>query len=196
MLSGKEIQKRRSVSAWKRLLYAVTRDRRHLLPDIVIEPFDEKYCGPNSYDVHLGPELLFYKEGVELSAKAEVATKRVTIPEEGFVLQPGDFCLGSTLEYIEVRNLTFQLTGRSSIGRMGLSIVASAGFGDVGFCGNLTMHMKNLSNNPIRLTPNLKIGQIFYDPISRDHTQYSGKYLGQKGTTASLLHKDTADGTM
>ena len=196
MLTGNEIQKRRKVTAWKRLLYLVTRRRRHLLPDIVIEPFDAKYCGPNSYDVHLAPTLLFYKDGLELPAKDENATTKITIPDGGLILQPGDFCLGSTVEYTETRNLAPMLEGRSSIGRMGLQIHPGSGFGDVGFCGTFTMPIKNLSKNPIRIFPNMKIGQLYYEQVSRDYTPYKGKYLGQSGATASRLYKDVADGTM
>ena len=165
------------------------------MPDIVIDPFDEKYCGPNSYDVHLSGELLFYKPGVELPAKDENVTTKIVIPPEGFVLNPGDFCLASTAEYTETRNLVPMLQSRSSTGRMGLQTHA-AGFGDVGFCGCWTLQLKNVSNNPVRLMPGMKIAQLHYEPVSRDHTVYKGKYLGIKGAAASRFYKDIADGTM
>jgi dCTP deaminase len=166
------------------------------LPDIVLDPFDEKYCGPNSYDLHLGDELLFYKPGLELPAKDENATIKVIIPPDGYILQPGDFCLASTVEYTETRNLVPMLQGRSSVGRMGVQIHMVAGFGDIGFCGRWTLQLKNLSNNPVRLIPNMKIAQLHYEPVGRDHILYAGKYSGSKGATASRLYKDIVDGTM
>jgi len=184
------------VSRFKRALYVVTKNPRHIMPDIVIEPFDEKYCGPNSYDVHLADELLFYKSGLELPAKDENVTTKVVIPPEGFVLQPGDFCLAATTEYTETRNLVPMLEGRSSMGRIGLQIHPGSGFGDVGYCGKWTMPMKNVSQNPIRIFPNMKIGQLYYEPVSHDHTLYRGKYLGSTGAAACRFYKDVADGTM
>ena len=194
MLSGKEIQRRTRVSAWRRLVAAILRNPKYGQPDIVITPFDTKYCGPNSYDVHLGDELLFYKSGIELPAPDENATTKVVIPPDGYVLQPGDFCLATTMEYTETRNLIPMLQGRSSMGRMGL-LTHLAGFGDIGFCGRWTLQLKNASNNPVRVMPGMKIAQLHYEPVSKDHTLYKGKYLHSTGPTACRFYKDVADGT-
>lgn len=101
---------------------------------IVIEPFDRANLGVNSYDVHLGKRLAVYKEQ-ELDAKKNNAIEVFDIPEEGFVLQPGELYLGVTQEYTETHNHVPFLEGKSSTGRLGISIHATAGKGDVGFKG-------------------------------------------------------------
>ena len=196
MLSGIEIQKRMRPSFWQRVKFLLTKNRKFGQPDIVIRPFDKKYCGPNSYDVHLYNKLLFYKPGVELPPKNDDATTEITIPPGGIVLQPGDFCLGSIEEYLETFNLFFRIEGRSSVGRMGISIHSAAGSGDIGYCGRITLNIKNLSNNPVRLMPGMKIGQLHYETVSKNHKPYDGKYKGQTGATASRLYKDIENGTM
>ena len=197
LLSGIEIQKRMRASTWRRIKCALFGKRgAEPRPDILIRPFDEKYCQPNSYDVHLADTLRFYKPGIELPPKDEDATIAVVIPDEGLILQPGEFCLGSTLEHTETHNLVPRLVGCAGVASWGLSIVAAAGFGDIGYKGVWTMHIKNLSKNPVRLTKGMKIGQLFYSSVSGKHRLYAGKYLGTTGATASRLYQDVKNETM
>ena len=100
---------------------------------IVIEPYRRECLGTNSYDVHLSKYLAVYKDAV-LDARKHNQIEEILIGEEGFVLQPGTLYLGSTLEYTETHNAVPFLEGKSSIGRLGIDIHATAGKGDVGFC--------------------------------------------------------------
>jgi len=99
---------------------------------IVIEPYDRKCLGTNSYDVHLGKHLATYKSRV-LDAKKHNEIDHFEIPEEGFVLEPNTLYLGVTLEYTETHQHVPFLEGKSSTGRLGIAINATAGKGDVGF---------------------------------------------------------------
>ncbi|MDR3550802.1 MAG: hypothetical protein P4L31_05270, partial [Candidatus Babeliales bacterium] len=115
ILSGKEIKKR-------------------LGKGILIDPFNEAQVGPNSYNLRLHHDIVMY-DVEELDMKKSHATKSLIIPEEGLLLQPGKLYLGRTIEYTETDGLVPMLEGRSSVGRLGLFIHITAGFGDVGFCG-------------------------------------------------------------
>jgi dCTP deaminase len=108
--------------------------RRRLGQDIRIEPFLETRVNPNSYNLSLNPELMAYTN-MPLDMKKENPAQKVVIPPEGLVLQPGTLYLGRTNEYTETFNLVPMLEGRSSVGRLGLFVHVTAGFGDVGFCG-------------------------------------------------------------
>lgn len=195
MLSGPEILKQTKPSLWGKTKYLFTRNPIHLRPNIIIEPFDPKFCGSNSYDIHLGPALRFYHKDVELPPKDENATYEVVMtPEDGYLLWPGEFCLGTTVEYTETYNLVPQLSGRSSTARMGLAIHVTAGFGDDGFCGNWTLEIVNLSNNLVRLLPGMRLGQLYYLPIKGKSKEYAGRYKGQREATACRLYKDNQNG--
>ena len=102
---------------------------------IKVEPYRRENLGSNSYDVHLGKILAKYKDEV-LDAKKHNKIEFFDIPEEGFVLQPHVFYLGVTAEYTETHAHVPFLEGKSSTGRLGIDIHATAGKGDVGFCGN------------------------------------------------------------
>ena len=102
---------------------------------IVVQPFNRESLGSNSYDVHLGKWLATYRNHI-LDAKAHNEIEYFEIPEEGFVLYPHIFYLGSTLEYTETHAHVPFLEGKSSTGRLGIDIHATAGKGDVGFCGH------------------------------------------------------------
>ncbi|HEY2350743.1 MAG TPA: dCTP deaminase, partial [Puia sp.] len=101
---------------------------------IKIVPYDRAFLGSNSYDVHLGPVLATYREHI-LDAKKHNEIEYFEIPEEGFVLYPHIFYLGVTAEYTETHEQVPFLEGKSSTGRLGIDIHATAGKGDVGFCG-------------------------------------------------------------
>lgn len=169
MLSGKEIEKK-------------------LGSEIIIEPFNKKQLNPNSYNLRLHNELLVYDEDI-LDMKKENKTKSITIPEEGIVLEPGKLYLGRTIEYTETKNYVPMLEGRSSIGRLGLFIHVTAGFGDVGFKGYWTLEI--FCVQPIRIYPSVEVCQIYYHGIDGEYEEYtSGKYQSNKGIQPSLLYKD------
>lgn len=156
--------------------------------DIIIDPFDEQRINPNSYNLALHDQLLFYNN-MPLDMKAENACNRLTIPADGLVLEPNRLYLGRTVEYTETHNLVPMLEGRSSIGRLGLFIHVTAGFGDVGFKGFWTLEI--FCVQPIRIYPGVEVCQIYYHTIKGDHDEYvSGKYQDNHGIQPSLLYKD------
>ncbi|HHZ12474.1 MAG: dCTP deaminase [Caldicoprobacterales bacterium] len=169
ILSGKEIKKR-------------------LGKDIFIEPFNENQLNPNSYNLRLHNELLVYKNHV-LDMKQENKAESLIIPEEGLILEPGRLYLGRTVEYTRTEGLVPMLEGRSSIGRLGLFIHITAGFGDVGFSGYWTLEIFCIQ--PIRIYPGVEVCQIYYHSILGDYEKYkSGKYQNNQGIQPSLLFKD------
>ncbi|MDO4793379.1 MAG: dCTP deaminase [Filifactor alocis] len=169
ILSGKEIQRR-------------------IGSEIIIEPFDERRLNPNSYNLRLHNELLVYDEGV-LDMKKLNKIQRIVIPGEGFVLEPNKLYLGRTVEFTQTKDLVPMLEGRSSIGRLGLSIHITAGFGDVGFSGYWTLEIHTI--HPVRIYPDVEICQIYYHTICGDYENYaSGKYQGNNDIQPSLLYKD------
>ena len=129
---------------------------------IKIEPYDKENLGSNSYDVHLGKWLATYVDDV-LDAKKHNTIKHFEIPEEGFVLLPQHFYLGSTHEYTETHAHVPFLEGKSSTGRLGIDIHATAGKGDVGFCGNWTLEIS--CKQPVRIYKGMPIGQLIYFPV-------------------------------
>ena len=131
---------------------------------IVIDPFDEQCLGTNSYDVHLGAELAVYRDEI-LDAKKHNQVDRFRIdPVEGFVLRPGRTYLGVTQEYTETHKTVPFLEGKSSIGRLGIDIHATAGKGDVGFCNYWTLEIS--VHQPVRVYMGMPIAQIIYFEIS------------------------------
>ena len=169
ILSGKEIQ-------------------RHIGKEIIIEPFDRSRVNPNSYNLTLHNELLVY-ENHELDMKKLNPTKRITITEEGLVLEPNRLYLGRTNEFTKTEGFVPMLEGRSSTGRLGLFIHVTAGFGDVGFAGYWTLEIFCIQ--PIRIYPNAEICQIYYHSIEGDYEPYkSGKYQNNTDIQPSLMYKD------
>ncbi|VFQ46722.1 dCTP deaminase [Desulfoluna butyratoxydans] len=169
ILSGKEIESR-------------------LNGDICIDPFDKKRINPNSYNLTLHDELLIYTDPV-LDMKKEHSTENITIPAEGLILEPHRLYLGRTVEYTETSNLVPMLEGRSSIGRLGLFVHVTAGFGDVGFKGFWTLEIFCIQ--PIRIYSGVEVCQIYYHTLEGSHETYSsGKYQGNKGIQPSLLYRD------
>ncbi|WP_037497001.1 dCTP deaminase [Sphingobacterium deserti] len=140
---------------------------------IVIEPFDRKCLGTNSYDVHLGKYLATYKSEV-LDAKKHNEIEHFEIPEEGYILQPGTLYLGVTLEYTETHAHVPFLEGKSSTGRLGIDIHATAGKGDVGFCNTWTLEIS--AAQPVRVYAGMPIGQLIYFVVEGDiETPYNSK---------------------
>ena len=162
--------------------------RKRLGNDIIIEPFDERALGPNSYNLRLADELLVY-EGEQLDMKTPNATAKLEIPPDGLVLQPGRLYLGRTIEYTQTHRLVPMLEGRSSVGRLGLFVHVTAGFGDVGFKGFWTLEIHCI--HPIRVYSGIEMCQIYYHTIEGDYVEYrSNKYQNNKGIQASLLYRD------
>ena len=156
--------------------------------EIVIEPFNEKQLNPNSYNLRLHNELLVYEESV-LDMKKENKTKKIIIPPEGLVLETGKLYLGRTLEYTKTDRYVPMLEGRSSVGRLGLFIHVTAGFGDVGFCGYWTLEI--FCVQPVKVYPGVEICQIYYHSIEGEYDRYvNGKYQNNQGIQPSMLYKD------
>jgi dCTP deaminase len=145
--------------------------------DIVIEPFRRECLGTNSYDVHLGRFLAVYEDAV-LDAKKHNRIRIFEIPEEGFILQPGTLYLGVTEEYTETHHAVPFLEGKSSIGRLGIDIHATAGKGDVGFSNTWTLEISVV--HPVRVYAGMPIGQLIYFLIEGDIENYYHKKQNAK----------------
>ncbi len=148
---------------------------------IKIEPFSRESLGTNSYDVHLSKHLAVYND-TELDAKRHNTIKHFEIPEEGFVLLPGILYLGVTQEYTETHVHVPFLEGKSSTGRLGIDIHATAGKGDVGFCGNWTLEIS--CKLPVRVYEGMPVGQLIYFPVEGEievkyNNKKDAKYSGQ-----------------
>jgi dCTP deaminase len=146
--------------------------------NIVIEPFDRESLGTNSYDVHLGPYLALYEDEV-LDARKPNPIREFTIPEEGFRLEPDQLYLGVTKEYTETHNRVPFLEGKSSAGRLGIFIHATAGKGDVGYCNTWTLEITVAQ--PVIVYPGMPIGQLIYFEVDGEvgtyyHDKRSAKY--------------------
>jgi dCTP deaminase len=169
ILSGKEIEK-------------------HIGTDIFIEPYDRANLNPNSYNLTLHHELLVYENDI-LDMRTPNATKPITIPQEGLLLEPNRLYLGRTKEYTKTYKYVPMLEGRSSTGRLGLFIHVTAGFGDIGFCGYWTLEI--FCVQPVVIYPDVAVCQIYYHDIAGEYELYhSGKYQNNTGIQPSLLYKD------
>ncbi len=169
ILTGREIEKR-------------------LGTDIIIDPYTPGQLNPNSYNLRLHNEMMIYS-GTVLDAKADNPTETIAIPDEGFVLRPGELYLARTLEYTETRNLVPMIIGRSSVGRLGISVHLTSGFGDVGFQGFWTLQLTCVK--AVRIYAGMKICQIFYHTVVGDASEYSSdKYQKSSGIVSSKLYKE------
>lgn len=170
ILSGKEIEK------------------QIRLERIRIVPYDSRLINPNSYNLRLHNELMVYTDAI-LDMKTPLHTEMLTIPEEGLVLQPGRLYLGRTFERTSTEFYVPMLEGRSSIGRLGLFIHVTAGFGDIGFNGFWTLEIQCIQ--PVRIYPMIEICQIYYHTIEGEYVEYkSGKYQNNSGIQPSFMYKD------
>jgi dCTP deaminase len=150
--------------------------------DIVINPFDENKLGTNSYDVHLGKYLATYNDEI-LDAKKHNTIQTFEIPEDGYVLEPGRLYLGVTLEYTETHNAVPFLEGKSSVGRLGIDIHATAGKGDVGFCNHWTLEIS--CSQKVRIYYGMPIGQLIYFMVEGDINNYYNKKQSAKYNTVT-----------
>lgn len=161
---------------------------------IVIEPYHRDCLGSNSYDVHLGKQLAVYEDAI-IDAKKHNKIKHFEIPEDGIVLYPGMFYLGVTHEYTETHEHVPFLEGKSSTGRLGIDIHATAGKGDVGFCGNWTLEIS--VKVPVRVYAGMPVGQLIYFPVDGEieikyNNKSGAKYSGQPNRPVeSMMWKNT-----
>ena len=169
---------------------------------IIIRPLGEGCIQPASVDLHLDRQVLVFRNNrvpyVDIRSNTELLTEEVVMGDDDpFILHPGEFVLGSTLEHVEVPDdLVARLEGKSSLGRIGLLIHSTAGYVDPGWKGHLTLELSNVSNLPITLYYRMKIGQISFlrltTPAERLYgsKELGSKYQGQQGPTASRVHED------
>ena len=169
---------------------------------IVIEPFDPKLIQPSSIDVRVDRRFRVFHNArypyIDVRQPMDDLTEAVTVEEDRpFILHPGEFVLGQTLERVTLPNdLVARLEGKSSLGRLGLLIHSTAGFVDSGFSGNLTLELSNVANLPIAIYPGMKIGQISFLQMTTpaEHPYGSGaagsKYQGQRGPTPSRYYQN------
>ncbi|MBM4000434.1 MAG: dCTP deaminase [Planctomycetes bacterium] len=162
--------------------------RNRLGDDIIIDPFDPARLNPNSYNLTLHHELLIYEE-VVLDMREVNRVRRIQIPDDGLVLHPNQLYLGRTVEYTETHNLVPMLEGRSSVGRLGLFVHVTAGFGDVGFKGCWTLEM--FAAQPVRIYARTPICQIFYHELKGEIREYcSEKYQNSRDIRPSMLYRE------
>jgi dCTP deaminase len=169
---------------------------------IVIRPYDPADLQPSSVDLHLDRRFRVFRNNrypyIDVRAPQPDLTELLTVADdEPFVLHPGEFVLGLTLEWVELPNdLVARLEGKSSLGRLGLLIHSTAGYVDPGWKGNLTLELSNVANLPIALYFGMKIGQISFfrmtSPVDRPYgsPELGSKYQGQSEPTASAYHRD------
>ena len=152
--------------------------------EIVIKHLNKEKIGTNSIDVHLAPFLSTYKREI-LDVKNRNETQLIPIPKEGFVLLPGELYLGSTVEYTEFHNHVPFCEGKSSLGRLGINIHATAGKGDIGFKGHWTLEISVI--NPVRIYPLMPIAQlIVFMPYGDVLQKYCDKKTAKYNNTSEL----------
>ncbi len=169
---------------------------------IVIQPLGEGCIQPASVDVRLDNEVLVFRNNrvpyVDIRANTERLSEKVVIGDDDpFMLHPGEFVLGSTLEHVEMPDdLVARLEGKSSLGRIGLLIHSTAGYVDPGWKGHLTLELSNVSNLPITLYYRMRIGQISFLRLTTPAEHLYGdkelgsKYQSQTGPTASRIYEE------
>jgi len=173
---------------------------------IGIEPYDPTLMQPSSLDVRVDRLFRVFRNSrypyIDVKAEQEGLTELVEVADtEPFILHPGEFVLGSTLERVTLPDdLDARLEGKSSLGRLGLLIHSTAGFIDPGFDGHVTLELSNVANLPITIYPGMKIGQLSFVQMSEPaETPYGSgalgsKYQGQRGPTPSRYWQNFTDG--
>jgi dCTP deaminase len=150
---------------------------------ILIEPYRADCMGSNSYDVHLAKYLAVYEDEI-LDARKHNRIREMEIPEEGFVLLPGKLYLGVTEEYTETHAHVPFLEGKSSVGRLGIDIHATAGKGDVGFCNTWTLEIS--VSQPVRVYAGMPIGQLIYFEVKGEVENLYNRKSNAKYTTRTI----------
>jgi dCTP deaminase len=180
---------------------------RRLLRDgrIAIEPFDEGLVQPSSVDIRVDRFFRVFRNSrypyIDVKTQQEDLTEVVEAGDDAFILHPGEFVLGSTLERITLPDdIVGRLDGKSSLGRLGLLIHSTAGFIDPGWDGHVTLELSNVANLPITIYPEMKIGQLSFVQLSEPAERPYGaegvgsKYQGQRGPTPSRYWQNFVDG--
>jgi len=159
--------------------------------ELIIDPIDEKQIQPASVDIRLDRTFCILNLKKDTRIHLDRIPKYHNVEKDEFVLQPGQFILGSTIEYIKLpNNLTAFVEGRSSMGRLGL-FIQNAGWVDPGFEGNITLELFNASQYAIVLTYGRRIGQLVFAKMDKDaENPYRGKYQKQIGATGSYMYQD------
>jgi dCTP deaminase len=166
---------------------------------LVIEPFDPDMVQPSSVDLRVDDTFRVFRNTrypyIDVRSPMKDLTDVVKVPlGEAFILHPGEFVLGSTLERVSLPDdLVGRIEGKSSLGRLGLLIHSTAGFVDAGWTGHLTLELSDVANLPITIYPGMKIGQLcLFEMTSPAERPYGerGKYQGQRGPTPSKFHQD------
>ncbi len=164
---------------------------------IHLEPYDESMVQPSSIDFRLDRYFRVFENHryphIDPAADQPDLTREVEpVGDEPFILHPGEFVLGSTLEVVSLPDdLAARVEGKSSLGRLGLLTHATAGFVDPGFSGHVTLELANVATLPIKLYPGMKIGQLCFFRLSSpaEHpygsAKYGSRYQGQRGPTPS-----------
>ena len=173
--------------------------------EIRIDPYDPRDLQPSSVDLRLDRSFRVFRNNryafIDVRAPQPDLTELLRIDDdEPFILHPGEFVLGQTVEWVELPNdLVARLEGKSSLGRLGLLIHSTAGYVDPGWRGNLTLELSNVANLPIALYYGMRIGQISFlrmsSPVDRPYgsSELGSKYQGQSEPTASAFHRDFAE---
>ncbi len=168
ILSGREIQKQ-------------------IGKEIFIDPFSLDQLNPNSYNLRLHYELLVYENEL-LDMKQNNAIKKITIPEEGLILEPNRLYLGRTVETIKAEHHVPKLEGRSSIGRIGIMVHLTAGLGNIGSHGHWTLELACIQ--PVRIYPNVGICQIYFEDIKGEYDMYKSKKYHHDDIQPSLIYQE------
>ncbi|HYZ80099.1 MAG TPA: dCTP deaminase [Solirubrobacteraceae bacterium] len=173
---------------------------------IGIDPWDPALVQPASVDLRLGDSFRVFHNhlatAIDLRRPPDNLTEEVVVPEgDSFVIHPGEFCLGRTLEWVELPDdIVARIEGKSSLGRLGLIVHATAGFCDPGWKGTLTLELNNLTRVPIILHPGLEIAQLSFMMLDRPARRPYGSpdlgshYQGQRAATASRYRSTPGDG--
>lgn len=171
---------------------------------LVIEPLDAQQIQPASVDVRLGDEFLVFRnhtsEVIDPFDKPSDLMDQAKVSDgQAFILHPGEFVLGTTLEAIGLPDdIVARVEGKSSLGRLGLLIHATAGFVDPGWKrGQITLELSNVATLPIKLWPGMKIGQLSFHTLDKPaerpygHPDLNSKYVGQSGPVASQYQRNS-----
>jgi dCTP deaminase len=173
---------------------------------IGIDPYDPGLMQPSSLDVRVASLFRVFRNSrypyIDVKQEQDGLTELVEVTDgEAFILHPGEFVLGSTLERVTLPDdLVARLEGKSSLGRLGLLIHSTAGFIDPGFDGHVTLELSNVANLPITIYPSMKIGQLSFVQLSEPAERPYGsgglgsKYQGQRGPTPSAYWRNFVDG--
>jgi dCTP deaminase len=164
---------------------------------IGIDPFDEQLVQPSSVDVRCDHRFRVFHPGrypfIDVKQAMPDLTELVEIDDgRAFILHPGEFVLGATLERISLPDdLVARLDGKSSLGRLGLQVHSTAGLADPGFTGQITLELSNMTRLPISLYPGMRVAQLVFEMLSTPadrpygHGELNSKYQGQSGPTPS-----------